>query len=300
LDGWYNYNDSVILYSNGVWGRSGGTGIRLVSWSMDGGPDVDVETTGTAATSVITMTVPHSVSFNSVRQYQVNFEPGSSSAIQSITPPTIGGDKYWYDDGTPVTLVLKGVYGRSPSEGLRVTKYSINGKEIVARLEDNVSVLSNYPITSPINFSASTILQYKVAVVANPAGSGTVAIEPSSTVPGDTGWYDIGSNITLEATPLPGYTFLGWTGSVVYVPSQQSSTANATVYLPITETANFEAVVTTTTASSSIGRGSSLGQSLLVFSPLLAALVLLVVISGYALYIFGRKRGQDPVVPSTR
>ena len=51
----------------------------------------------------------------------------SLAALNALTPPTISGDDYWYDTGTPVTLALNGVWNRASGSGLRLSSYALNG-----------------------------------------------------------------------------------------------------------------------------------------------------------------------------
>ena len=118
---------ALTVSSNGVYDRVAGTGLRVASWNLDGGSNTNVGTTGTVTTSSITMSAAHAVTFNSVTQYQLTLDAGATNALASVTPPTVSGDNYWYDSGTPVTLTLDGVYGRSGGTGARLSSYAVNG-----------------------------------------------------------------------------------------------------------------------------------------------------------------------------
>ena len=125
-DNWYDSGGSTTVSSAGVYSRSGGSGQRVASWNLDGGSNTAFSSTGTVTTSSVSMTTYHTVNFNSVTQYQVTLDSGATSALYSITNPTVSGDSYWYDSGTSVTLVLNGVYGRFGGSGTRVSGYKIN------------------------------------------------------------------------------------------------------------------------------------------------------------------------------
>ena len=62
-----------------------------------------------------------------MQQYQVTLDVFATAALSSITTPMIAGDSHWYDQGTSVTLTLKGVWNRTAGAGLRLISYSVNG-----------------------------------------------------------------------------------------------------------------------------------------------------------------------------
>lgn len=103
-DGWYKYGDSLVVSSNGVWGRSSGTGTRLSSWNFDGSSNTNIAQTTAFTTSSITMTATHTVNFNSVTQYQITVTAGTGGTASATTSPTISGDTGWYDVSTVVTF----------------------------------------------------------------------------------------------------------------------------------------------------------------------------------------------------
>ncbi|MGA3192016.1 MAG: hypothetical protein ABSD73_05815 [Candidatus Bathyarchaeia archaeon] len=193
--GWYDSGSSTTVSSNGVWSRTGGSGIRLSSWNLDGGSNTAVATTGTVTTSSVSMTNYHTVNFNSVTQYQVNLDSGATSALSSLTSPTISGDNYWYDSGTSVTLILNGVYGRGSGTGTRVTGYQINsGSSNSETTAGTFTVLNALSISSAQSITTTTVSQYLVSL-----DSGATAALSSITAPtvsGDTGWYDSGTSVT--------------------------------------------------------------------------------------------------------
>ena len=126
-DNWYDSGSSTTVSSSGVYGRSGGSGTRVSAWNLDGGSNTAESTIGTVTTSPISMGTYHTVTFNSVTQYQVTLDSGATAALSSITSPTVSGDNYWYDSGTTVTISLNGVWGRSGGSGTRLSNYALNG-----------------------------------------------------------------------------------------------------------------------------------------------------------------------------
>jgi hypothetical protein len=105
----------------GVCDRNGASGLRVVSWSLDGGTNTPVLTNGTYTLSV-TMNAPHTVSFYTVKQYPLTLDFGAQNTLLSMTPPTIPGDNHWYDSGMVVTFV-----GRVTLQGYTVAGWELDG-----------------------------------------------------------------------------------------------------------------------------------------------------------------------------
>jgi hypothetical protein len=82
-------------------------------------------------------------------------------------------------------------------------------------------------------FTSGTASQYYLTM--NPDTGGTVS--PAS------GWYNIGTNLTISATASNGYSFSSWTGSG---DGSYSGTNNpaATISAPLTQTASFDPIPT--------------------------------------------------------
>jgi uncharacterized Fe-S cluster protein YjdI len=76
------------------------------------------------------------------------------------------------------------------------------------------------------------VLQYPLTTAVLPAGSGSVAANPSPAG----GLYNSGSSVQLTATPLAGCTFLNWTGALTGTANPQTVTMSG----PQTVTANFQ------------------------------------------------------------
>ncbi|MEM5829291.1 MAG: hypothetical protein QW040_00415 [Candidatus Aenigmatarchaeota archaeon] len=86
-------------------------------------------------------------------------------------------------------------------------------------------------LSSSDNKIASYKTQYYLQMSVNPSMGGKTS--PQS------GWYDMGSSITISATPNPGYIFSGWTCSGSGCYSGTLSSATITINNPINEIANF-------------------------------------------------------------
>ena len=193
---WYNSGISTTVSSNGVYGRSSGTGQRVASWNIDGGSNTDVATAGTVTTSSVSMSTYHTVNFNSVTQYQVTLDAGATAALSSITSATVSGDNYWYDSGTSVTLTLNGVYGRSDGSGTRVSGYNVNaGSNNPESTTSTFTVLNAVSINGIEAITTTTVTQYQVTL--DSGATSALSSITSPTISGDNYWYDSGTSVSL-------------------------------------------------------------------------------------------------------
>ncbi|MDA4123571.1 MAG: hypothetical protein OK456_10370, partial [Thaumarchaeota archaeon] len=243
--GWYDSGSSLSVSSNGIYNRAAGTGQRVSSWNIDGGPNTAVATAGTVTTSLLTMTAAHTVTFNSVAQYQVTLNAGAQAALASCTNPTIAGDNYWYDSAAPVTCTLNGVYGRSGGTGNRLASYTINGgASTMESTTGIVTALNLASISSPQTLAAAIVVQYQLTLSVAPPAAGTTSFVTSPTIPGDTGWYDSGTYVTFSITVNPGFSFARWLGGGACSYIGGSLSPGMVLTCPATEQANFEGDVT--------------------------------------------------------
>ena len=194
-DNWYDSGSSTTVSSSGVYGRAGGSGARVSAWNLDGGSNTAESTTGTATTSPISMGTYHTVTFNSVTQYQVTLDSGATAALSSITSPTISRDNYWYDSGTTVTISLNGVWGRSSGSGTRLSNYALNGGSNIPTYTTSAFNVFSGPISSHEYVTTTTVTQYFLTVT----GGNAVSYGTASTISGDTGWYDTGTSTTVSS-----------------------------------------------------------------------------------------------------
>jgi plastocyanin len=126
----------------GVCDRSGGSGLRVTSWSLDGENAVAIDTNGTVSISVL-MYAPHNISLSTVTQYSLTLDYGAQASILSITPPSIPGDNYWYDGGTVVTFV-----GGVNLQGYNVVDWTLDGASpvsVVGFPDFTVTMFMNQP-----------------------------------------------------------------------------------------------------------------------------------------------------------
>jgi hypothetical protein len=193
--GWYDSGTSLQVTSAGFYGRSSGVGQRVISWDIDGAPATSVAAGGAVMTGQITMSAPHTVDFSSVTQYEVTLNVGATMALRSISLPTIGGDDYWYDSGSGVSVVLNGTGSQGPGARYRLVDYSINGATPLAfEGTGPVDVLEIASLGAPESIAATITTQYLLTVS---GGNGVSISLPSPT--GD-GWYDNGTGITISSS----------------------------------------------------------------------------------------------------
>jgi hypothetical protein len=189
---WYNAGATATLSIPGIYNRTAGAGERVTAYSQDGtAPTVVAPTTGTV-TITITMSAAHQLSVSSVKQYQLSLDASATKALVSITKPTISGDDYWYDSGTPVTVTLDGVYGRSGGTGTRLSSYAVNGgPSVVVATTGTVTVLAALPVSSAQSITTTTITEYQLTL--NAVASSVLVSCTAPAISGDNYWYDSGT-----------------------------------------------------------------------------------------------------------
>ncbi|MDA4121975.1 MAG: hypothetical protein OK456_02195 [Thaumarchaeota archaeon] len=190
--GWYNASSTATLSLQDTYNRTAGVGERVTGYSLDGGTRTVVPPSLGDVTIVVQMNAPHQLSISSVQQYLVNLDSSTIEALASITPPTIAGDGHWYDQGTPVSLVLNGVWNRSAGSGERLVSYSLNGQLSAVATSGELDALGLSSISSPEAVSAVITAQYQLST--NTGSIGSVTAPPIS---GDAGWYDSGTPVTV-------------------------------------------------------------------------------------------------------
>jgi hypothetical protein len=189
---WFNASATATISVPGVYNRTAGVGLRIGSYSIDGGAPTAVKPTTGLVTISVLMDAAHQLSIGSVEQFQVSLDATTTKALLSITSPTIGGDDYWYDSGTAVTLTLNGVYGRSAGNGTRLTSYTVNGGASTnVETKGAVTVLNAISISSAQNIAATTVTQYPVTF--DTAADSALLSCTASTISGDDYWYDSGT-----------------------------------------------------------------------------------------------------------
>ena len=191
---WVDAGSNTTLNTPGVYGRSQGTGYRLISYSVDQGAQVTISQPLLTLSIPISMDGPQSIAFQSTIQFEVSLDTGAQAAVSLITPPTIPGDSgYWYDDGSAIQLVLNGAYGRAHGVGSRITSVSASAEPTLK--VDTAGAFEAYntsSLDSPVSITTTSVAQYEV--VLNPAAQAAlVSMTPASSFPGDTSWFNAGS-----------------------------------------------------------------------------------------------------------
>jgi len=190
--GWYNSGSQAVVTTPGVYGRSAGVGVRVNGYMLDGLGQPVPPSTGTVSATVL-MISPHVLIFTTTKQYQVSLDQTAKDALSSMTPPTLSGDKYWYDSGTTVSVALFGEWGRASGTGYRLTSYAVdNGPPQGANSLGTVTVLGPVALNSPYAVSAASTSQYQLTI-----GGGHVLAATSPPIAGDAGWYDSGAQVSL-------------------------------------------------------------------------------------------------------
>ncbi|HXW95771.1 MAG TPA: carboxypeptidase-like regulatory domain-containing protein [Nitrososphaerales archaeon] len=186
---WFDVNTNANITIAGVFGRADGVGQRVTTYTLDGQAPVLVAPTAQNISVSVLMSSTHQLSISSVTQYQVNLDAATLSAVSYVTPPTIGGDNYWYDSGTNVTVLLNGVWGRGNGTGSRLASYILDGNApALVATTGTVEALYVSSISSPQELTSVVVTQYYITV-----SSGSLASISQPPVAGDTGWYDEGS-----------------------------------------------------------------------------------------------------------
>ncbi|MCS4540508.1 MAG: hypothetical protein HYU03_07455, partial [Thaumarchaeota archaeon] len=190
---WYDDGSTATLSFQTVFGRASGTGLRITSYSVDGNPAISVNPSQSTVSVQLTMDLPHTLSFSSVTQYEVTLDSGGRSSLNFITPPSIGGDDYWYDAGAAIAVVLNGTLGRASGTGTRLFSYSINGGPQNAVASGGVvTVLSLDSIAGPQSITTIVTSQFQLKT---PEGSVSSITPPP--ISGDVGWYDEGTQVRI-------------------------------------------------------------------------------------------------------
>ncbi|MCW4019439.1 MAG: hypothetical protein NWF00_12315 [Candidatus Bathyarchaeota archaeon] len=208
---WYNSGETAQVTVPAVSERTFGTGQRFASYSIDEGTAVQVQPTLGNVSILVTMDSPHTLELSSIKQYQIVLDDAAMSVLASVTPPTIRGDNYWYDQATPIVLTLNGVRNRSGGIGQRVSAFSLNGLSTAVSSADSVTVI-DMPLFSAQTVSAILVNQYQLLT---PSGSVNSVTLPA--INGDAGWYDAQTAVTVafdytwNETPTSRLNAVGYT-----------------------------------------------------------------------------------------
>ena len=183
---------SVAL--DGTWGRSAGTGERLVSYSVNGGAQVSADSVGPVTILALpAISSPQLVAGRSTTQFHLGTSGGS---LASISPTPIGGDTGWYDSQT----VVKAVYdyswnGSAGQSRLNAISYSVDGGEanVLAR-RGNGTFSVTVTMDAQRQIGVGSVAQYLFA------HSGGFNVTLSSPSPTGDGFYDANSSVKVSSS----------------------------------------------------------------------------------------------------
>jgi len=188
---WYDAGSTATVSFSTVYGRAGGSGERVTSYSVDGSVSAIQPTAGNVTAS-IQMSTTHLLSVNSVLQYQVSLGAGAG-ALVSITPPTITGDSGWYDSGTEVTIIFNSSWNQTVvGSRLNVVGFSVDqGAATALTRSGNGTFPLQLSMIAPHTVGLASVVQYSLAI------SGGKDVVVSQISPTGDSYYDEGSTLTV-------------------------------------------------------------------------------------------------------
>jgi len=195
------------------------TGYTFVNWTGD----VDTIANVNAPSTAITMNGDYSITanFEELPEYDLTT---SSSAGGSIAVP--GEGTFTYYDGTVANLVAtadNGYYFVNWTGDVG-TVANVNAPTTTITMNDNYSVSANF----------EQIPSGKVALATSSTAGGSVA------TPGEGAFlYDVGTVVSLVATPASGYEFVNWTGAVGTIANVNAGSTTITMNGDYSIRANF-------------------------------------------------------------
>ena len=138
----------------------------------------------------------------------------ASSDGGNVTAPGIGN--FAYREGTVAYLIA------TPHTGYHFVSWTGNVGAInsVHRAATSITMNGNYSIVA--NFEEDPPVQYMLAILSAPGGSIIIPGEGTFT-------YDVGTVVSLVATPAPDYRFLKWSGDVDAVADVNAVSTNITM-----------------------------------------------------------------------
>jgi hypothetical protein len=218
--GTFTYNAGTVV--NLVASPLGG--YRFISWTGNVGTVANV----TAASTTITLSGNYSITANfAVIPPGQNSLTISSTAGGSVTTP--GQGTFTYNAGTAVNLVA------SPLGGYRFVNWTGNVGTVanVTAASTTITMSGNYSITA--NFAVIPPIQYSLTISSTAGGSVTTPGQGAFT-------YNTGTVVNLVASPLGGYRFVNWTGSVATVVNVTAASTTITMSGNYSITANFAVI----------------------------------------------------------
>ena len=145
----------------------------------------------------------------------------------------------WYKYGDSLTVSSNGIWSRSSGTGLRVSSWNVDGGSSTVVATTGTVTTSSITMTATHTANFVSVTQYQLTLASSPSAGGSATTSTATSIPGDTGWYDSGTGVSVSATPNSGYTFGSWSGSGTGSYSGSNNPASATMSGAITETALF-------------------------------------------------------------
>ncbi|MBE0430482.1 MAG: InlB B-repeat-containing protein [Dehalococcoidia bacterium] len=223
---------SVTVPGEGTFGYGAGTvvgltatpaaGYRFVNWTGN----VGTVASPTSPTTTITMQGNYSIAANfeviPAVTYNLNI---SSTTGGSVTAP--GEGTFGYGAGTVVGLTA------SPAGGYRFVNWSGNVGTVanVNSASTSITMQGNYSIVA--NFEPIQAARYTLTISSGSCGSVTEPGEGVFT-------YDAGTVVTLLATPVRRYEFVGWSGDVGTIADVNSASTTIVMNGNYTIRADFQ------------------------------------------------------------
>ncbi len=217
-DHWYDEGDVITASVQSPAGESDGSRYRNTGWFGTG----SVPSEGPSTQVVFDITAPSSIEWTWKTQYYLTV----------LTDPTDldnpSGDG-WYDEGTDAPISVHSPTG-GDSISSRYRFQSWIGPDIVGKTAASTTILMDAPKTAKAVF----IQQFHLTMSTN---LGVVIPE--------SGWYDVGSVVPIEATAPEiiegeGYVWYGWTATGEGSYGGSDNPALVTITSAISETAHWK------------------------------------------------------------
>lgn len=204
--GWYNVGAQVQISA------TANSGYHFSSWSGSGSGSYSG--TGNPATVTMNGAITETANF-APNQYYLTMTAGTGGSVS----PSSG----YYNAGQQVQI------SATPNSGYHFVSWSGSGSGSYSGSSNPATVTINGNIQETANFA---INQYYLTMQIGGGGVGSVS--PSS------GYYNAGSQVTIQAYPGTGYKFCGWTGSGSVSYTGSSNPSSVTMNSAITETATIK------------------------------------------------------------
>ena len=156
-----------------------------------------------------------------------------ADALAAVTIDTVPPNLLLVVDGftNRAPLMTNWVFGSGHTLSAPPLESGSPGTQFIWTSWNNGMLLSNQvsPATFITNYIADFTTQYLLTMDSTPGGG----VDPGAS------WYDAGTVVPITATPAPGSSFIGWTGTGAGAFSGTNNPAMAAMSGPITEVAGF-------------------------------------------------------------